>query len=136
MFAEPLTRNFLTRGSVNDRFFSLLVFLHIGLPLLLLLGLWIHIQRMSRPDTRPALALGWGATLALLALSLAAPVESLASGRISRNAPQALQFDWFYLAPNALMYYVVGGHAVVARGRRHPAACWCALGCRARGGSR
>ena len=53
VFAEPLTRNFISASSVNDRLFSLFVFLHIGLPLLLLLGLWIHIQRISRPQTHP-----------------------------------------------------------------------------------
>ena len=102
-FGEPLARNFLYGDSVDDRFFSLLVFLHIGLPLLLLLGMWVHIQRLTRPDTRPALALGWGATLALLALSLVLPVESHAPANLAQ-APQVLAFDWFYLAPNALVY--------------------------------
>jgi ferredoxin/coenzyme F420-reducing hydrogenase delta subunit len=103
VFGEPLARNFLYRDSVDDRFFSLLVFLHIGLPLLLLLGMWVHIQRLTRPDTRPALALGWGATLTLLALSLVHPVGSHAPADLAQ-VPQALGFDWFYLAPNALVY--------------------------------
>ena len=103
LFAEPLARNFLTPGSVNDRLFSLLVFLHIGLPLLVLLGLWIHIQRVTRPDTRPAPALTWGTLAALVGLSLAAPVHSLPAADLS-IAPTALKLDWFYLAPDALMY--------------------------------
>ena len=103
VFAEPLTRNFLTPGAVNDRFFSLLVFLHIGLPLLVLLGLWIHIQRISRPDTRPVSPLTWGTLAALVALSVAAPVQSLPAADLA-TAPGELKLDWFYLAPNALMY--------------------------------
>ncbi len=103
VFAEPLTRNFLTPGAVNDRFFSLLVFLHIGLPLLVLLGLWIHIQRISRPDTRPASPLTWGTLAALVALSVAAPVRSLPAADLA-TAPSELKLDWFYLAPNALIY--------------------------------
>jgi coenzyme F420-reducing hydrogenase delta subunit/ferredoxin len=103
MFAEPLVRNFLRAESVNDRFFSLLVFLHIGLPLLLLLGLWIHIQRVARPDTRTAPALTWGTLLALLALSLSLPVQSMTPADLA-IAPRELPVDWFYLAPNALMY--------------------------------
>lgn len=103
VFAEPLTRNFLIPSAVNDRFFSLLVFLHIGLPLLVLLGLWIHIQRISRPDTRPVSPLTWGTLAALVALSVPAPVQSLPPADLA-TAPAALKLDWFYLAPNALIY--------------------------------
>jgi ferredoxin/coenzyme F420-reducing hydrogenase delta subunit len=111
LFAQPLTRNFLIPGAVSDRFFSLLVFLHIGLPLLVLLVLWIHIQRVTRPDTRPASTLTWGALAAMIGLSLAAPVQSLPAADLS-TVPAAMSFDWFYLAPNALMY------------RWSPAALW------------
>jgi coenzyme F420-reducing hydrogenase delta subunit/ferredoxin len=104
LFAEPLTRNFLTLGSVNDRLFSLLVFLHIGLPLLLLLGLWVHIQRISRPDTRPVAPLAWGTVGVLVVLSLAAPVHSLAPADLAA-APASVDLDWFYLAPHAVMYW-------------------------------
>jgi coenzyme F420-reducing hydrogenase delta subunit/ferredoxin len=103
MFADPLTRNFLAAGSVNDRLFSLFVFLHIGLPLLLLLGLWIHIQRISWPQTSPSRALSWGTLVSLLALCLAAPVRSAAPADLTTVAP-SLALDWFYLAPHALMY--------------------------------
>ena len=103
LFAQPLTRNFLRPGAVTDRFFSLLVFLHIGLPLVLLLGVWIHIQRISRPDTRPVPWLTGGTLAALIMLSLVAPVRSLPAADLS-IAPAELKLDWFYLAPNALMY--------------------------------
>jgi hypothetical protein len=33
-------------ASVSDRLFSLFVFVHLGVPLLLLFGLWFHIQRI------------------------------------------------------------------------------------------
>jgi coenzyme F420-reducing hydrogenase delta subunit/ferredoxin len=103
VFAQPLTRNFLTAQAVSDRLFSLLVFLHIGLPLLLLLGMWIHIQRISRPETRPAGSLTWGTLATLAVLSLAAPVHSLSAADLA-SVPAGLTLDWFYLAPHALMY--------------------------------
>jgi coenzyme F420-reducing hydrogenase delta subunit/Pyruvate/2-oxoacid:ferredoxin oxidoreductase delta subunit len=103
LFAEPLTRNFLRPDSVDDRLFSLLVFLHIGLPLLLLLGMWVHIKRLTHPDTRPSAALTWGTLAALTLLSVALPVQSGAPADLSR-VPHALAIDWFYLAPNAAMY--------------------------------
>ena len=130
-FGEPLARNFLYGDSVDDRFFSLLVFLHIGLPLLLLLGMWVHIQRLTRPDTRPALGLGWGPTLALLALSLVLPVESHAPANLAQ-APQVLAFDWFYLAPNALVYTWSAGTLWMLAVPSH-CSCWRASCCPIRG---
>ena len=44
---EQLARNFLSPGAMNDRFFSLVMFVHIGVPLLLLAGVWIHVERVS-----------------------------------------------------------------------------------------
>jgi hypothetical protein len=63
-------------ASLNDRFFSLLVFLHIGIPLLLLLALWVHIQRVSQSDVFPSRALGFGTLAMLLALALVKPTVS------------------------------------------------------------
>ena len=103
MFGVSLARNFLTPDSVDDRLFSLFVFLHIGLPLLLLLGMWVHIKRLSRPETVPARALGVGTLAALLALSVIAPVTS-ADPADALQVPPALALDWFYLAPHVLMY--------------------------------
>src|SRR6185503_10921856 len=91
VFAEPLTRNFISASSVNDRLFSLFVFLHIGLPLLLLLGLWIHIQRISRPQTQPGAQMTWGTLAALVVLSLIAPVTSEAPAQLA-TVPEALRF--------------------------------------------
>jgi quinol-cytochrome oxidoreductase complex cytochrome b subunit len=59
IFSDPATRNFLP-GLLNDRFFSLLVFLHIGIPLFLLLALWVHIQRVSQSDVFPSRTLALG----------------------------------------------------------------------------
>ncbi|MGW8271614.1 MAG: cytochrome b N-terminal domain-containing protein, partial [Burkholderiales bacterium] len=63
--AEPMARNFLGAESVGDRLFSLFVFLHIGLPLALLAGMWIHVQRIGQPRTVAPRALV-GATLGML----------------------------------------------------------------------
>ncbi len=100
-FAEPLARNFQTAAAVNDRLFSLFVFLHIGLPLLVLAGMWIHIQRLARPDTRPTRTLTAGTLATLLVLSIAQPAP-IAAQADPLVMPDAVAFDWFYLAPNAL----------------------------------
>lgn len=96
LIGASLTRNFVDAGAVSDRLFSLLIFIHIGVPLLLVFGLWFHLQRIGRPRVWPplSLALGIGITLALLAALW--PVASQAPADLS-TAPTALDFDWILL---------------------------------------
>lgn len=47
-FGGALMRNFIYSNSVNDRLFSLLAFMHIGIPLLVLLLMWVHVQRVPK----------------------------------------------------------------------------------------
>ena len=96
VFGEPIARNFLNSAAVSDRFFSLLVFMHIGIPLLLLLGMWIHIQRISRARTNPPRPLAAGTLLALLVLSLAYPALSQGPANLD-TVVGAVRPDWFYL---------------------------------------
>ncbi len=108
LFGEPLVRNFIAGESVSDRFFSLLIFLHIGIPLVLLLGMWVHIQRISRPRTNPPRALALGLFAALVVLALAKPATSASPADLSL-VPATLDLDWFYVAVNALFYATSGG---------------------------
>jgi len=93
--ASPLARNFLD-GAVSDRLFSLFVFVHLGVPLLLVFGLWFHIQRISRAAVFAPRALALGSTGALLALALAWPVRSQGPADL-RLVPESLSLDWFLL---------------------------------------
>jgi ferredoxin/coenzyme F420-reducing hydrogenase delta subunit len=95
-FSEPIARNFLNEAAVSDRFFSLLSFLHIGLPLFLLLAMWIHIQRISRARSNPPRALALGTLAALLALSLIYPALSQGPANLDTVAAR-VGLDWFYL---------------------------------------
>ncbi len=103
VFATPLIRNYLSANAVSDRLFSLFVFVHIGVPLLLIFGLWFHIQRINRAEVFPPPALAAGSLLALLALSLAQPASSQAAADLSL-VPGPLALDWFYLFWQPLMY--------------------------------
>jgi ferredoxin/coenzyme F420-reducing hydrogenase delta subunit len=97
-----MLRNFITDEAISDRLFSLLVFMHLGIGLLVLLGLWVHVQRLARPVTQPArrLAAGFGAMLALLAAAV--PALSTAPADFSR-VPLPVPIDWFFLAPLVLV---------------------------------
>ena len=102
-FASPLARNFLDAASVSDRLFSLFVFVHLGVPLLLLFGLWFHIQRIARADVFPPRVLALGTSVALFALALALPVMSQAAADLS-VVPGPLAMDWFLLFAHPLAY--------------------------------
>jgi len=103
LFSDPLVRNFVQPGAVNDRLFALLVFLHVGVPLALLAGMFVHIQRVNYADVTPPRALAWSTFAALLAIAALAPAASHAPADLA-SAPQALALDWFYLAPLPLIY--------------------------------
>ncbi len=102
LLAAPLARNFLVEGAVSDRLFSLFVFVHLGVPLLLLFGLWFHVQRITRAAVLPPrpLTLGLLATLTLLALAW--PVASHAPAALGR-VPGQLRLDWILLFVHPLV---------------------------------
>lgn len=102
-FGPALVRNFIAEGAVSDRFFSLVVFLHIGLPLALLLLMWVHVQRLTRPQTGTSRPVALWSLGALLALSLAVPAVSEPPADLLR-LPASLPIDWFYLAPLPAIY--------------------------------
>ncbi len=103
IFSEPMARNFLHEGSVNDRLFSLLAFMHIGISLMLLLVLWVHTQRVARAETNPPRRLALPLLLALIVISLVWPVLSQGPANLD-TVITALEFDWFYLAIFPLIY--------------------------------
>ncbi|MDH4062638.1 MAG: hydrogenase iron-sulfur subunit, partial [Aquincola sp.] len=115
LLSAPMARNFLGAGAVSDRLFSLFIFVHIGLPLLLMFGLWFHVQRLTRPAVWPprALALGFGVMLA--ALALAVPIASHAPATLAR-VPESLRLDWIVLFVHPLT------------GATSPAAVWMLVG--------
>jgi quinol-cytochrome oxidoreductase complex cytochrome b subunit/coenzyme F420-reducing hydrogenase delta subunit len=103
LFGLALVRNFLDGGQMSDRFYSLLLFLHIGIPLALLAGMWLHIQRVVRADVTPARSLAIGTLATLAALSFIEPAASLAPADVAR-APTSLALDWWVLFVHPLMY--------------------------------
>jgi ferredoxin/coenzyme F420-reducing hydrogenase delta subunit len=96
IFGEPIARNFLAPGSLNDRFFTLLVFMHIAIPLILLFLMWVHILRISRPKVNPPRTLAIVILLALLIVSLWKPALSQGPADLSKVA-NGVGLDWFYL---------------------------------------
>lgn len=119
-FRGALVRNFLLPEGITDRLFSLLSFLHIGIPLAMLAALWVHTQRVPRARTMPPRRLAIGLVLMLLVLALVKPAVSQGPADFSR-VQAALSIDWFYLAPYPLvtagradwLWWLVGGTTVL-----------------------
>jgi ferredoxin len=96
IFSEPSARNFLTPDSLSDRFFTMLVFIHLGVPLLLILGLWAHVHRIGHVDYLPSRRVMLATLAALIALSLFAPALSNPPANLA-TTPGELGMDWFIL---------------------------------------
>jgi CDP-4-dehydro-6-deoxyglucose reductase, E3 len=103
VFQGALVRNFILPENVNDRLFSLLSFIHIGVPLAVLALLWIHTQRVPQARTAPPLPIALTLTGALVVLSLVKPALSQPRADLAA-AVGTVDFDWFYLATYALLY--------------------------------
>ncbi len=95
-FQGRLIRNFILPEHVSDRLFSLLVFIHIGVPLLLLLMMWVHVQRVPKATTQPPRRIAIVLGVMLVALALVAPVASQGPADL-HSIPATLSLDWFLL---------------------------------------
>ena len=103
LFNGTLIRNFIFEGAVNDRLFSLLSFLHIGLPLGLLALLWVHTTRVPQAKTTPPRRIMAWLAGSLVVLSLVKP--ALSQGRADlATVPASVALDWYYLPIFPLMY--------------------------------
>jgi ferredoxin/coenzyme F420-reducing hydrogenase delta subunit len=120
IFGKPIARNFLNEASLSGRFFTLMIFIHIAAPLMLLFGMWVHIQRHMHPQVNPPRALAAGCLVTLLILSLWFPAFSHGPANLD-EVPSVVNLDWFYLVlypllddyPGALIWAVVAGSTVV-----------------------
>ena len=109
-FGGTLMRNVIYPSSISDRFFSLLAFMHIGLPLVVLLLMFIHVQRVPKAKTNPPRPIMASLLLTLLALSLLRPALSQGGAADLSVAVAQLEFDWFLLGLFPLFYLWPLGH--------------------------
>ena len=108
IFGEPIANNFLNSETLGDRFFTLMVFIHIFAPLFMLLLMWVHIQRYASGRVNPPRALALGTGIGLLALSLIAPATSQGPADLD-TIPATVGLDWFYLFAYPLVELSDGG---------------------------
>ena len=104
MFNGTLIRNFLYLESVNSRLFTLLAFVHIGAPLIVVFIMWIHVQRVPRAHINPPRPIAIAVSLMFVALALVKPILSQGGEADMSVVPTNIDFDWFELPVLALVY--------------------------------
>ncbi|HRH14862.1 MAG TPA: 2Fe-2S iron-sulfur cluster-binding protein [Azonexus sp.] len=104
MFNGTLIRNFLYLESVNSRLFTLLAFVHIGAPLIVVFIMWIHVQRVPRAHINPPRPIAIAVSLMFVALALIKPILSQGGEADMSVVPTNIDFDWFELPVLALVY--------------------------------
>lgn len=116
----PGLAEFLMAGKViTDYTLTRFMFLHLGIPLLMMFMLWLHYLRITRPVSEPPLPLVLLLTGALFAVSALAPVELgvLADGQTAPiiagagSVSREVSFDLFYAWPQ---YLAVNGMSPVS----------------------
>lgn len=108
IFGSPIAGNFLSNSTLSGRFFTLMVFIHIAVPLVMLVLMWVHIQRLTDAKVNPPRGLAIGTLAGLLALAIVFPATSQAPANLD-TVPQVLRIDWFYLAGFPLLDVIPGG---------------------------
>lgn len=106
MFNGTLIRNFIYLENVNSRLFTLFAFIHIGVPLVVAIIMWVHVQRVARAHTNPPRPIAIAVTLMFLALALIKPVLSQGGQADMSVVPTNIDFDWFELPVLALVYII------------------------------
>jgi ferredoxin/coenzyme F420-reducing hydrogenase delta subunit len=107
-FGEPIANNFLNSTTLSNRFFTLMVFIHIFAPLFLLFLMWLHVQRHAQARVNPPRPLAIGTAITLMLLSLVYPAVSQGPADLD-TVPASLQLDWFYLVAYPLLATIPGG---------------------------
>ncbi|MBF0611357.1 MAG: hydrogenase iron-sulfur subunit [Magnetococcales bacterium] len=91
-----MASNFL-EGQMTDRFFILMVFLHLlGFPVALIFLLMTHVSRIGSVDFNPPRGLAIGTLGSLILLSIVKPAVSHPAADLYQS-PITLNLDWFYL---------------------------------------
>ncbi|MBI3417575.1 MAG: hydrogenase iron-sulfur subunit [Verrucomicrobia bacterium] len=108
IFAEPMSRSFLTDESVPSLLFFLIFFAHMLLPLSIGIGLWLHLMRVNRARLLTGRAMTLWIIGSLIVVSMLLPATSASPAQMTVKA-QRFTIDWWYLWPVGLTDRLGGG---------------------------
>lgn len=95
VLSEPISRAFTGERPLPGVFFFINLFAHVGVPLGMLVLLWLHTSRVARPALLPPRPVQWAVLGALVALAIAAPMTMAAKADPMRVV-EVVPADWFY----------------------------------------
>ncbi|MFN3604572.1 MAG: cytochrome b N-terminal domain-containing protein [Leptonema sp. (in: bacteria)] len=98
IFADPLSRTFLTDKHINTLLFFLIFFFHMLVPLLIILALWLHINRLNRSQWITNKMFSIIIMISLIAISVIKPAHSEAPAKM-QMIPSSFTIDYWYLFP-------------------------------------
>jgi len=98
IFAEPLTRSFLTDDSFNSLLFFLVFFFHMLIPLAMGIALWLHISRLNRARWITGKRMTWAILGSLTLLSILFPADLTQPARML-ELQQSMPIDYWYMLP-------------------------------------
>ena len=101
IFGEPLGRLFVSDRTVPSLLFFVVFFLHMLLPLMIAVGLAVHLARVSRARLLPQRGLSLALVLALGLAALLVPAPLDAPAEMAVKA-EAISIDAWFLSPLAL----------------------------------
>ncbi len=101
IFADPLSRSFLTDDDVGSLLFFVVFFVHMLIPLAMGVALWLHITRLSRSRFLTSLPMTAWVAGTLVVVSLVAPADVAHEAHMT-VAPQAFRLDAWFLLPVTL----------------------------------
>lgn len=108
IFAHPLGRSFLTNDSVGSLLFFLVFFLHMILPVLMVVGIWLHVMRLRRAAWFPGRALTVWTVVSLCVLAAALPADTGPRADMQAIGGR-ITIDAWYLLPLLLIERLEAG---------------------------
>ena len=95
LFSEPISRTFAGADPIPSAFFFMNLFLHIAVPVGIVIFLWLHVSRVARPVLLPPRPLLWTTVGLLTGVALVVPA-ALGPGADLLRLPAEVTLDVFY----------------------------------------
>lgn len=112
ILSEPISRAFGGERPVPSVFFFLNLFAHIGVPLSMLVVLWLHTSRLARANLLPPRPLLWAVVGVLLVLAVVRPM-TMADEANPLRVVATVPADWFFAFWLPVSRSLSGGAALV-----------------------
>ncbi len=105
---EPLSREFLTDGSITSLLFFIVFYVHVLIALPMAVALWLHIVRVSRPHFLTDLPMTLWTVGTLIVVSAVVPANTADPAQMA-VMHDTFTMDWWYLVPVLLTDRLGGG---------------------------